>query len=169
MEVKALEKWSDAAGSGPRSLLQHRFLKPPYGYVTGVILWPVFLSLISVWAMLLQSGLPAIVDTAGGLVIGVGGFVVTSITSALVMGITARNTPYERIRRQFGLLLLALPLAVVLFGLYLQWPTIPYDHELGLSVFAAHELSKIVFLGPTIGFAFVIFPLAVLAHRIHLK
>jgi len=81
------------------------------------------------------------------------------------MGATAWNTPDERIRRQFALLSLSLLLAVPLFGLYRNWPTIPYRYELGLSVFAAHELSKIVLLGPAIGFAFVTFPLVVLVYR----
>lgn len=169
MEVKTLEKWADVPGSGPESLRRHRCLEPPYGYVIGVVLWPVFISLISVWAVLLQSGLPSIVDTVGGFVIGVGGFVVTSTISALLMGVTAWNTPDERIRRQFVFLFLSLLLAVLLFGLYLNWPMIPYSYELGLSTFVAHELSKIAFLGPAVGFAFVIFPLAALAHRTHLK
>ena len=169
MEAKTLEKWTDAPGSGLESLIHHQFLKPPYSYVIGVVLWPAFISLTSVWAVVLQSGLPSIVDTVGGLVVGVGGFVVTSMISALLMGVTAWNTPYERIRRQLTFLFLSFLLAVLLFGLYLNWPMIPYSDELGLSAFVAHELSKIVFLGPSIGFAFVIFPLAVLAYRTHLK
>jgi hypothetical protein len=84
MEVKTLEKWGDALGSGQGSLLHNRFLKPPYGYVIGFVLWPVFISSLSMWAVLLQSGLPSIVGTVGGLVIGVGGFVVTSIASGFL-------------------------------------------------------------------------------------
>jgi len=165
MGAETLEKQVDASGSGPESLLHPPSLGPPYGYVLGVVLWPVFLSLLSVWAVLLQSGLPSTVDTVGGLVVGVGGFVVTSLSSALVMSATAWNTPYERIRRQFTFLFLSLVLAVLLFGLYSTWQMVPYWHELGLSAFVAHEVSKIVFLGPAIGFTFVIFPLAMLAHR----
>ncbi|WP_423743708.1 hypothetical protein V5735_11825 (plasmid) [Haladaptatus sp. SPP-AMP-3] len=169
MGTETLEKWVDASGSGPESLLQRRFLKPPYGYVIGIVLWPVFISIMSVWGVLLQSGPPSIVVTVGGLVVGVGSFVVASMGSALVMGITAWNTPDERIRRQLALLFPSLPLAVLLFGLYLNWPMTPYRSKLGLSAFVANELSKIVFLGPAIGFAFVISPLAVLVHRSRLK
>lgn len=155
--------------AGPDSPHGHRLLKSPYGYVIGVALWPVFLSLLSVWAVLLQSGLPSPVATVGGLVVGVGGFVVASIGSAVVMGVTAWNTPDERHRRQFAFLFLSLLLAVLLFGLYLQWPTIPYRFELGVSAFVAHEVSKIAFLGPAIGLSFVIVPLGVLVYRRHVK
>lgn len=168
MKAETLERWVGTSNSGLESLLHHRFLEPPYGYVIGVVLWPVFLSILSVWGVL-QFGLPSTVVTLGGLVVGVGGVVMTSMSSALVMGVTAWNAPYERVRRQSTLLFLSLLLAVPLFGLYFRWPSIPYRHELGLSAFAAHELSKIVFLGPAIGFAFVIFPLVVLIHRSRLK
>lgn len=164
MRAKTPEKRVATSGSGPESLLRHPFLKPPYGYVIGVVLWPVFLSLVSVWAAL-QSGLPSPVVTVGGLMVGVGGFVVASTSSALVMAVTAWNTPYERIRRQFALLVLSLLLAVLLAGLYHNHPTFLYRRELGLSVFVAHELSKIVFLGPAIGFGFALFPLVVLVRR----
>lgn len=169
MDIKIFEKWAGVPGSGSESLGRHRFLEPPYGYVIGGVLWPVFTSLITVWAVLLQFGLPSIVDTVGGLVIGIGGFVVTSTISALLLGLTAWNTPYERIRRQFAFLFLSVPLAGLLFGLYLSWPMIPYSYDLGLSTFVAHELSKIAFLGPAVGFAFVIFPLTVLAYRNYLN
>ena len=168
MRAETLEKWVDTTDSRLESLLHHRFLEPPYGYVMGVVLWPVFISILSVWGML-QFGLPSTVVTLGGLVVGVGCFVVTSMSSALVMGVTAWNTSYERVRRQSALLFLSLLLAVPLFGLYFHWPSIPYSDELGLSAFAAHELSKIVFLGPAIGFAFVLSPLVVLVHRSHFK
>jgi len=164
MRTETLESWLDTGGSGSKSLLRHRFLKPPYGYVLGVALWPIYISILSVWGLLLF-GLPSTVGTLGGLTVGIGGIVVTSLSSALVMGATAWNTPHERIRRQFTLLSLSLLLAVPLFGLYRNWPTIPYGYELGLSVFAAHELSKIVLLGPAIGFGFVTFPLVVLVYR----
>jgi len=169
MRTRTLEKWVDTSGSGPESLLQYRFLKTPYGYVIGIVLWPVFISIMSVWGLLLQFGPPSIVVTVGGLVVGIGSFVVASMSSALVMSATAWNTPDRRVRRQFALLFPSLLLAVPLFGLYLNWPMIPYRYELGLSVFVANELSKIVFLGPAIGFAFVISPLAVLVHRSHPK
>lgn len=169
MGAERLEKWVDARGSGSGALPQYRFLEPPYGYVIGILLWPVFLSILSVWAVLLQSGLPSSVATIGGLVVGVGGGVLTSMSSGLVMGITAWNTPAERLRRQFASLSLSLPLAVLLFGLYRTWPTIPGRDKLGVSAFAAHELSKIVFLGPAVGFAFVVVPLVVLVHRSVLK
>lgn len=168
MRAETLENWLDTAGSGPESLLRHRFLEPPYGYVIGVALWPIYISLLSVWGLLLF-GLPSTVGTLGGLVLGVGGVVATSVGSALVMGATARNTPYERIRRQFAFLFLSLLLAGPLFGLYFRWPTVAYSDELGLSVFAAHEVSKIVFLGPAIGFSFVTFSLVVLAYRSFLE
>lgn len=164
MRAESLEKWVGASGSGPESLLRHRFLEPPYGYAIGVLLWPIYVSVLSLWIVLSPS-FPTIIYTVGGLVVTVGGFVVTSMSSALVMGVAARNAPGERIRRQFALLFLFLLLAALLLGLYLQWPTVPYRYELGLSVFAAHELSKIVFLGPAVGFAFAISPLAVLVHR----
>ncbi|WP_128476549.1 hypothetical protein [Halorussus pelagicus] len=166
MNAEPLETWIDTSGSGLESLLHHPLLNPPYGYVIGVVLWPVFLSILSVWGLLMSS-LPSSVVTPGGLALGVGGPVVTSMSSALVMGATAWNTPRERIRRQFALLSLSFLLAVPLFGLYFDWPTIPYGRELGLSVFAAHELSKIVLLGPAIGVAFLIFPLLMLGDRSH--
>jgi len=168
MRAKTLKRWAGTSGSGLESLLQHQFLKPPYGYVIGIVLWPVFISIFSIWAVL-QSGLPSTVVTIGGLVIGVGSFVIASMGSALVMGVTAWNTPDERIQRQSALLFLSLLLSIPLFSLYANWPMIPYRHELGLSAFAAHELSKIVFLGPAIGFAFIISPLVVLVYRSRLK
>lgn len=167
MGAETLEKRTTTVGPGPESSLRHRFLSPPYGYVLGVVLWPAFMSLLSVWYVLVQSGLPSIVGTVGGLVVGVGGFVVTSVSSALVMGITAWNTPDERVRRQFAVLTPSPLLGVLLFGLYRVWPTIPYGDDLGLSAFVAHELSKIVFLGPAIGVTFVVVPLAILVHRTH--
>lgn len=169
MGAERLEKWVDTSGSGPEALLHHRFLKPPYGYAIGVLLWPVFISITSLWVVLLQSNPPSIVSTVGGLIIVGGGFMITSISSALVMGATAWNTPDERIRRQFTLFCLSLILAVLLFGLHLNPSLISYRSALGLSAFAAYELSKIVFLGPAIGFAFVIFSLVVLVYRSHLK
>ncbi|MFC4448346.1 hypothetical protein [Halorussus aquaticus] len=168
MRAETVEEWMDTSGPGPESLLRHRFLEPPYGYVIGVVLWPVFLSIVSVWGVL-QSVLPPTVVTVGGLVVGIGGFVVTSTSSALLMGVTAWNTPYERVRRQSVLLCLSLVPSALLFGLYLRWPSIPYRYELGLSVFLAHELSKIVFLGPAIGFAFVISSLVVFVYRACIK
>ncbi|MFD1634307.1 hypothetical protein ACOZ4L_01085 [Haloplanus ruber] len=165
MGASTRENGGDVADSGLTFLRRWWVLTPPYGYVIGILLWPVLLSLASVWAVLLQSGLPALVDTLGGLVVGVGGFVSISVSSALSMGGTAWNTPDERIRRQFAALSLALPLAGLLFGLYRNWPLLPFRDELGVTVFVAHELSKIVFLGPAIGFAFVTVPLGVLAYR----
>ncbi|UPW00764.1 hypothetical protein M0R88_01355 [Halorussus gelatinilyticus] len=169
MQSEKLETWADTSDSELEGLLLSRFLEPPYGYVTGIVLWPAFFSLVSVWGVLLQSGLPSIVVTVGGLAVGIGGFVVTSMSSAFVMGATAWNTPYERIRRQSALLFPSLLLAALLFGLYLDWPTIPYGYELGLSAFVAHELSRIVLLGPSIGLAFVFFPLAVFVFRYRIK
>jgi hypothetical protein len=169
MRVETADIWATPSGSGPKSLLQHRFLTPPYGYVIGVALWPVFVSIISVWVVLWQSGLPsvlpAVVATVLGLVVVVGGFVVTSMSSALVLGITAWNTPSGQIRRQVVLVASSLLVSVLLFGLYLTWPTIPFRFELGLSAFVAHELSKILFLGPATGLAFMLVPLAVLGYR----
>ncbi|ACV48015.1 hypothetical protein Hmuk_1902 [Halomicrobium mukohataei DSM 12286] len=85
------------------------------------------------------------------------------------MSMTAWNTPQKQIRRQFMLLTFSFLLAVPLFGFYLNWSTIPYRYELGLSPFVAHEFSKIVLLGPTIGLAFFILPLLVLARRIYIR
>lgn len=167
MGTETLEKWVGASSSGSDSLRYHRFLNPPVGYVIGVVLWPVFLSFMSVWAVLVQTGLPSPVVTIGGIVLGIGGFVVTSISSALVMGVTAWNTPDDRLRRQIVFLCLSFFLAGLLFGLYLQWPTIPFKGELGVSTFVAHEVSKVALLGPAIGFTFVVFPLMVLVHRFY--
>jgi len=164
MRAEPLGTWLDPAGSGSASLLRHRFLEPPYGYLIGVVLWPIYISLLSVWGLLLF-GLPSTVGTLGGLVVGIGGVMVTSLSSALVMSVTAWNTPDERVRRQFALLVPSVLLAVPLFDLYFRWSMIPYSDELGLSTFVAHEVSKIVLLGPAIGFAFVVFPLVVLVYR----
>ena len=169
MKVKALEQWVGTASPGSETRLHYRFLKPPYGYALGIVLWPIFLSILSVWAVLLQAGLPSIAVTVGSLGVVGGGSLLTILSSALVLSITAWNTPYERLRRQFTLLLLSLLLGVLLFGVYLTWPVFPYGDELGLSVFGAHELSKIVFAGPAIGFLFVLFPLMVFASRYRLK
>lgn len=169
MNVKAPEQWVGTAGPGPETRLHHRFLEPPCGYVLGIALWPIFLSSLSVWAVLLQAGLPSIVVTVGSLVVVGGGSLLTILSSALVLSTTAWNTPYERLRRQFALLFLSLLLAVLLFGVYLTWPMFPYGDELGLSVFVAHELSKIVFAGPAIGFMFALFPLMVFASRYRLE
>ena len=169
MNVKALGQWIGAAGPRPEIRLHHRFLKPPYGYVVGIVLWPIFLSSLSAWAVLLQADLPSIAVTVGSLVVVGGGSLLTILGSAFVLSITAWNTPYERLRHQFALLFLSLFLAVLLFGMYLTWPIFPYGDELGLSVFVAHELSKIVFAGPAIGFMFVFFPLMVFASRYRLK
>lgn len=167
MISEARDKWANTLDSEP--LLDHWVLKPPYGYMVGVLIWPVFFTVLSVWGTLLQSDPPSVVVTVGGLAVGVGCFVVTSMGSALVLGVTAWNIPQEHIRQQFVLLVLSLLFAALLFGLYLNWSMIPYRYELGLSAFMAHELSKIVLLGPAIGFAFMISPVVVLAHRTHLR
>jgi hypothetical protein len=165
MGAETLDNRRTTAGSGAGSRPSHRLLTPPAGYVLGIGLWPAFVSLLAVWAVLLQSGLPSVVETVGGLTVGVGGFVVTSVGSALVLGVTAWNTPTERIRRQVTVLGPSLLLAGLLFGLYRTWPMLPYRDELGASAFVAHEVSKIVFLGPAIGVAFLAVPLAVLVYR----
>jgi len=169
MAVKVLEQWVGTAGPSPETRLHHRFLKPPYGYGLGIILWPIFISILSVWAVLFQTGLPSIVVTVGGLVVVVGGSLLTILSSALVLSITAWNSPHEHLRRQFSLLFSSLFLAVLLFGMYLTWPMFPYGDKLELSVFVAHELSKILFAGPAIGLTFMLFPLMVLVSRYRLE
>ena len=159
------EKGVHISGPGLESLLQHRFLNPPYGYVIGVAVWPVFLSILSGWNVVLQSSSPSFVGAIAGLVIVGGGFVLTIVGSALVLGVTGWNASQDRIRQQIAFLVLSLLLSALLFGLYLSWPTIPYRSELGLSLFVAHELSKIVFLGPATGFAFMLFSLLMLVDR----
>ena len=165
MELKKFESWIGTAGPGPGTRLHHEFLTPPCGYVLGIIVWPVFLSSLSVWAALYQVGLPSVAVTVGGLVVVGGGSLLTILSSALVLSITAWNTPYERLRRQSALLLLSPLVAVLLYGVYRTWPLFPHANEFGLSLFVAHELSKIVFVGPAIGFAFLLFPLMVFASR----
>lgn len=169
MRIELLESWINTLDAGLESLLHHPFAKPPYGYVIGVVLWPLYISTLSVWAILLQFNLPSTIVTLGVLIIGIGGFVTTTMSSILITGATAWNTPYERIRRQFALLVLPLLLAVPLFSVYQNWQMEPYGYELGLSTFAAHELSKIVFLGPATGCAFLLSPLVVFLYRIFLK
>jgi hypothetical protein len=170
MNSKTLSKWTGISGSGPEPLLRYRFLKSPYGYVPGFVLWPLNLLFYSVSGVLLLSSRPSPVATVGSYVF-IGAFALVSISSALVMAVTALNTPYERIRRQSGVLLVALLLAVPFFGLFDRWPTLPYSRELvGLvGDTIAHELFRLVFLGPAIGFAFVIFPLVVLGYRYALE
>lgn len=169
MDAEILDNRRTTADSGPGPGLGHRVLTPPAGYVLGISLWPAFMSLLAVWAVLLQSGLPSIVETVGGLVVGVGGLVVTSVGSALLLGVTAWNTPAERLRRQVTVLGPSLLVAGLLFGLYRTWPMMPYRDELGASALVAHEVSKIVFLGPAIGVAFLAVPLAVLVYRTALE
>lgn len=169
MEVKALKRWVGTAGPSPEKRLRHRFLKPPYGYVLGIIIWPIFISILSVWNALLQTGPPSIVVTVGGLVVVVGGSLLTILSSALVLSITAWNSPHESLRRQFSFLFSSLLLAVSLFGVYLTWPMFPYGDDLELGVFVAHELSKILFAGPAIGLTFMLFPLVVLVSRYRLR
>ncbi|WP_135830329.1 hypothetical protein [Halorussus halobius] len=168
MAVEALERWVGTAGPEPEPRLHHRFLEPPYGYVLGISIWPLFLLSLSAWAVLLQADLPSVAVTVGSLVV-VGGSLLAILSSALVLSITAWNTPYERLRRQFVPLVLSLGLAVLLFGAYLTWPTFPYGDELGVSIFVAHELSKVVFVGPAIGFSFALFPLMIFASRYRLE
>lgn len=169
MTVKVLEQWVGTAGPSPEKRLHHRFLKQPYGYVLGIILWPIFISILSVWNVLFQTGHPSIAVTVGGFVVVVGGSLLTILSSALVLSITAWNSPHERLRRQFSFLFSSLLLAVLLFGVYLTWPMFPYGDELELSVFLAHELSKILFAGPAIGLTFMLFPLMVLVSRYRLQ
>lgn len=167
MNAETLSKWTGISVSGPGPLLRHRFLKPPYGYVLGFVLWPLNLLFYSVSGVLLLSSRPSPVATVGSYVF-IGAFALVSISSALVMAATAWNTPYERIRRQSRVLLVALLLAVPFLGLFEMWSILPYGRELvGLTL--AHELSRFVFLGPAIGFAFVVFPLMVLGYRYTLE
>lgn len=78
-------------GSGPQSPRRPRFLRPSARYVIGVDLWRPFHRFFP-YGRLLQSDLPPIVGTVGGLVVGVGCFVVTSVSSALVM-VSPPGTP----------------------------------------------------------------------------
>lgn len=165
MGAKPRERQVGLSPPGADSPRWHRLLKPPYGYAVGVGLWPVFLSILAVWAVLLQSGLPPIVATVGGAVVGIGGFVMTSVGSTLVMAVTAWNTPSERIHRDLALLVLFLPLAGLLVSLYLNGSAARLGFETEMSAFVAHELSKIVVLGPAIGFAYITVPLGVLVYR----
>ncbi|MFD1640294.1 hypothetical protein [Halohasta litorea] len=163
MVLEGFKKEVDVPRPELEPLLQHRFLTPPYGYVLGVLLWPVFDVLISVWFGLSQSGLLSIPDPIGGLVV-LGGFVGTSVSSALVMGLTAWNTPDEHRRRYFALLLLCLLFGILLFRLHTTFTTI-LRFELGVSLFASHELSKIVFRGPALGLVSAFYALVVLSFR----
>jgi len=170
MMSNPLNKWVSTSDplSVPDVLLNHQLCKYPYGYIIGVVLWPVFFLAGSIWIWLsffLFNADVGLIFVVGGFVT-VGAFVTTTLSSAIVMSVTAWNTPKERISRELALLFASLLLAVLLFGLYLSNPTFPYRFELGLSAFVAHELSKIVFLGPATGFAFVSFPLAILVYRI---
>lgn len=163
MVLEPFKKEVDIPGPRLEPLLQHRFLTPPYGYVLGVLLWPVFQVILSVSLGLSQSGLPSLVAIVDGVVV-VGGFVGTSVGSALVMGITAWNTPDEDIRRYVALLCLCLLLGVLSFSLYDELPT-TYGSELGLSLFASYELLKILFRGPALGLASAFYSLMVLGFR----
>jgi hypothetical protein len=153
MELDTLETWSSSK-SGSSSIPRHWLLTPPYGYVLGVGLWPVFAVLVSLWTVLIQAGIPSVAVTTGGLIVVFGGFIATFLSSATVLCLTAWNVSSTRLRQQFVLASVFLGLAVLLFSLFGNWPTIPYRMELGLSAFAAHELSKIVFAGPALGCTF---------------
>lgn len=163
MVLEIFKKEVDIPNSGLKSLLQHRFLTPPYGYVIGILLWPANISLLSVGYALSLSNLPPLIVTVGGVAVE-GAFVMTSVVSALVMGITAWNTPDERIQRHVILLCLCLLPAALLFGLQHEFPT-PLRFELGLGLSASNELSKIVFRGPALGFTSVVYSLVVLVFR----
>lgn len=170
MIYEKLQNLTVISNSGTTGSAHRWFLKPPYGYVIGVLLWLINLSIFSVWSVFSLSYDSSVIITAGSLVF-FAVFVTASVSSALVMGITAWNTPHERIRRQSGVLLVSLLLAVPFFCLFDRWPTLPYARELvGLvGDTIAHELFRLVFLGPAIGFAFVIFPLVVLGYRYALE
>jgi len=163
MVSEAFKKEVDIPGPRLVPLGQHRFLTPPYGYVLGVILWPVFQLIISVWFVLSQSGLPSLVATVEEFVV-LGGFLGASVGSALVMGIAAWNTPDERRQRYFTLLCLCLLPGVLFFSLYNNSST-TYGFELGLSFLASDELTKILFRGPALGLVSAFYALVVLSFR----
>ncbi|MEA1932635.1 MAG: hypothetical protein U9O06_13960 [Euryarchaeota archaeon] len=163
MVLELLKREVDIPGSGLEPLFQHRFLTPPYGYVIGILLWPANISLLTVGYALSLSDLPSPVVTVGGVAVQ-GAFVMTSMISAVVMGLTAWNTPDERIQRHFVLLCLCLLLAALFFRLQHEFPT-PLRFELGLGLSASNELSKIVFRGPALGFTSVVYALIVLSFR----
>ncbi|MFC7073151.1 hypothetical protein ACFQJ7_12185 [Halovenus rubra] len=160
MEREIPEKWVGNPGPPSGALIQNQILKPPYGYVIGIIIWPIFLSIISVSiAMSLQIGFFLITS----LIVVVGG-PLTIISSACVLSITAWNTPDKQIQQYVAVLTALFFLSVPLFYLWATTGTV-FLQDRGLSAFAAHELIRIVFLGPAIGFVFVVFSLMIFASR----
>ena len=166
MAAKPVSTQTDVSDSGSDSSFCHPIFHSPYGYVIGILLWPLNLFIFSVWGVVSLSYELSPFSTVGRyLFIGV--FVTVSITSALIMGITASNTSYDRIQHQSAFLLVALLLSVPFLGLFDTWPAVPYAPEIvdlvGDTI--ANELFRFIFLGPAVGFAFLIVPLVVLGYR----
>lgn len=165
MFTETLEPQVADISSRFRSWRDHPLLRPPFGYIIGFALWPLNLLFLSVvMGGLLLSDLPSIVTTLSGYLF-IGGFVLASMSSALVMGLTAWNTHRDHIRRQIAFLCPSLLLAAPTFVLYTEGTTL-YRQELGVSSMIANELARITFLGPAIGFTFLLFALAVFVYRV---
>jgi len=166
MAVNPVSTQTEMSDSGSNSSFWHPVFHSPYGYVIGILLWPLNLFIFSVWGVLsLSYELSPFITVERYLFLGV--FVSVSVTSALVMCVTASNTSYDRIQHQSAFLLAALLLAVPFLGLFDTWPAVPYAPEMvGLvGDTIANELFRFLFLGPAVGLAFLIVPLVVLGYR----
>lgn len=168
MEAGALDKVTGPRGPLKNSLLLHRFLEPPYGYVVGIGVWPVYLVLW--YGTVFAAEILGLVPFSLSVIVAVAGLLVTSAVSALAMCVTAWRVSTARIREQSLVssvfLLFALTLGYVYFG---SPPLLPSPHAaiepLGLDVFLEHALVTTGVLGLALGFAFSVFALLVFAFR----
>lgn len=168
MEADSIASWLEARDPGRSPLLGYRSLSPPLGYVLGIALWPVYLTVLYGTIFVTESLqlLPSVVSIA----VFLGGLLATSISSALVMCVTSWQVSATRIREHSlwvsASLLLAPALFLVRHGLV---PVLPSPYlmlkPLGLHAFAEHALITIGFLGPMVGVLFLCFPLLVLGYR----
>jgi hypothetical protein len=87
MASDALDNWICSRVPGLTSLLAHRFLKSPYGYALGITAWPVYLA---IWyGTVFASENLAVIPFNVSVIVALGGLLVTSVVSALVMCISA--------------------------------------------------------------------------------
>lgn len=170
MEAAPLEEWLDPPPFD--AVLGHRFFEPPVGYAIGIGVWPVYLA---IWyGTLFVAETLGLVPFSFSVVVAVGGLLVTSAVSVLATCVTAWRVPSARLRGHALAVSAVLLVAPLLGYLYFGSPPASLSPHsaiapLGLDVFVEHALVTTGVLGPTIGFASLLFALLVLAHRSRLE
>lgn len=165
MITETLDKLTDSHGPDFESLPFQQFLRPPYGYVIGVVVWSVYLA--TWYTAVYVTEIRGLLPFRFSVVVALGGLLVTAVISAVAMSITAWRVPRGRIRGHFARVSLAILVVPILFFVYFVSDLSSVDSS-GLSVFTEHALLTTGLVGPMIGFAFLLFSLLVLGFRYRL-